>query len=138
MGIYMMGISVLLLAGTILSGLKKKKDLAQLKEKQPETLYAPSVRGEERRLYFLTDRGTAKFGHRIEDADRNVLYDAKVTKFSLTTPIGFVFTDHEHNRTTEQYLDLLFVTLMAFARTEANDGEGGNYGMLKSALGREK
>ena len=238
MGIYMMGIGVLLLAGTILSGLKKKKDLAQLKEKQPETLYAPSVRGEERKLYFLTDRGTAKFGHRIEDADRNVLYDAKVTKFSLTTPIGFVFTDHEHNRTTEhlvgqmentdwdtllidnhstfsfdgediwkhlkrngirvesgfkegkilrpeyrifrndqeiayaetsslnvheedaqakgklgdfipargyyrirtteQYLDLLFVTLMAFARTEANDGEGGSYGMLKSALGREK
>ena len=32
--------------------------------------------------------------------------------------------------TTEENLDLLFVTILAFARTEAVDAEGGTYGLL--------
>ena len=33
---------------------------------------APSVQGEERELYFLSDTGTAKVGHRVEDRQRRV------------------------------------------------------------------
>ena len=195
-----------------------------------------SRRNEERRLCFLTDLGTAKYGHRIEDKDRRVLYAAKVTKFTLTAPTGFEFIDHEHGRKTphlvgheettewntllidnhstftfdgeyiwdhlkrngiridagfqkgkvlwpqyriyrddeeialvesssayrheedteakgklgnlvpargfyriwtrEENLDLLFVTLLAFARSEANDGNGGSYGLLFGKKGR--
>ena len=62
--------------------------------------YAPSVKGEPRQLYFLTDTGTAKVGHRIEDAERNVLYEAKVTKFSLVGATGMDFIDHEKGTTT--------------------------------------
>ena len=32
--------------------------------------------------------------------------------------------------TREENLALLFVALLAIARTEANDGNGGNYGLL--------
>lgn len=230
MGIYMIVVGALILAVVLVSAVRAKKDLSALREMRPETSYAPSVTGEERHLYFLTDRGTAKFGHRIEDKDRRVLYEAKVTKFRLTAPVSFDFIDHEHGRTTphligqtentewdtllidnhstfsfdgediwkhlkrsgitvdarflegkplwtkyticrdgreiarvesssmypheedaeargrlgnlvpvrgfyriwtrEQNLSLLFVTLLAFARSEANDGEGGNYGLL--------
>ena len=190
--------------------------------------YAPSVQGEERSLYFLSDTGTMKIGHRLEDADRKVLYEAKVTKFTLLRPTEMEFIDgrtgvssqhgvghevtteyssilvdthstftldgediwkhlkrngitvesgfaegkilfpqyrifrdgreialvtsssrfvHEEDdkggigskvpvrgfyriRTREVNLDLLFVTVMAFARTSANDANGGNFGML--------
>ena len=64
-----------------------------------ELLYMPSVQGEERELYFITDRGTAKIGHRIEDKDRNVLYEAKVTHFTLMAPTGFDFIDHVNGTT---------------------------------------
>lgn len=100
MGIYMIAVGALVLAGVLVSGVRSRRALSALREAQPETGYAPSAAGEERHLYFLTDRGTAKYGHRIEDADRRVLYEAKVTKFSLTTPVGFDFIDHEHGRTT--------------------------------------
>ena len=63
--------------------------------------YAPSVKGEPRQLYFLTDTGTAKVGHRIEDADRHVLYEAKVTKFSLVGANQMDFIDHEKGLTTQ-------------------------------------
>ena len=62
--------------------------------------YAPSDKGEPRRLYFLTDTGTAKVGHRIEDAGKNVLYEAKVTRFSLVGATGMDFIDHEKGTTT--------------------------------------
>lgn len=41
----------------------------------------------------------AVIGHRIEDRQRRVLYEAKMTKFTLTSPYGFDFIDHEHGRT---------------------------------------
>lgn len=62
--------------------------------------YAPSEKGEERKLYFLSDMGTIKIGHQLEDASRNVLYEAKVTKFSPLSAIDMDFIDHLNNKTT--------------------------------------
>ena len=79
---------------------KDKKSVKQLKELQGETVYLPSEKGEQRTLYFKTDLGTPKYGHQIEDKNRRTLYEAKMTKFTLTAPFGFDFIDHEHNTTT--------------------------------------
>ena len=230
LGIYFLIIGVLMLGGAIYLYLKERKGLQEQIEKYGETTYLPSVKGEERELYFLTDLGTPKYGHRIEDADGKVLYEAKMTKFTLGSPYGFDFIDHvngetkphlvgheeaaENNTwlidnhytfsfdgedvwkhlkrhgirvltrfeegkplwihytvyrdeeiiaeaesssrhvhekdeesagklasmipargffriyTAEENLDLLFLTMMAFARTQANDARGGNYGLL--------
>ena len=229
-GIYCILVGVVLLGAMIFSKVKEKKALQEQEEKYGETTYLPSVKGEQRELYFLTDRGTAKYGHRIEDENGKVLFEAKMTKFTVTTPYGFDFIDHVNNETkphlvghevelenttllfdnhytftidgedvwkhlkkhgisvqtrfdedkplwlhytisrdgaviaevdsssyhvhekdeeragglstkipvrgyyriftAEQNLDLLFVTLMAFARTSANDDTGGNYKLL--------
>ncbi len=63
--------------------------------------YAPSEKGEERELYFLSDLGTVKIGHQLEDASRNVLYEAVVTKFSPIAAIEMDFIDHMNNKTTQ-------------------------------------
>jgi len=102
-GVYLMAVSAVILAAVIWSGVQKRQGLKQLEEENVlhgNTGLAPSVKGEERELCFLTDTGTAKIGHRIEDKQRRVLYEAKMTKFSLTAPYGFDFIDHEHSRTT--------------------------------------
>ncbi|MBO5994488.1 MAG: hypothetical protein J6Q41_03120 [Firmicutes bacterium] len=62
--------------------------------------YAPSEKGEERELYFLSDLGTMKIGHQLEDRSRNVLYEAVVTKFSPIMAIDMDFIDHLNNKTT--------------------------------------
>lgn len=103
LGIYIMVVSVVILAVVIWSGVQKQRGLKQLEEQRAlhgGADLAASVKGEERELYFLSDTGTAKIGHRIEDKQRRVLYEAKMTKFSLTSPYGFDFIDHEHCRTT--------------------------------------
>ena len=244
MGIYFLVIGVVILAVIAVSEFNSRsalKELEKMKAEQPEAPYAPSVKGEERQLYFMTDLGTPKYGHRIEDRERRVLYEAKMTKYTLTTPFGFDFIDHEHGtttphligheessewdsfildnhytfsfdgepiwehlkkngihvesdisagesgrlvgtnyrifrdgeeiayaesssqyaheedaekkgkrgnlvpvagffrvRTTEEDLALLFVTLLAFARTSASDDKGGNYGALKGTFQRIK
>lgn len=100
--IYILIVGVVILAVLLYSAIKGKQSQKQVREQQEslgQTHYAPSFRGEEREVYFLTDTGTPKYGHRIEDADRRVLYEAKMTKFSLATPYGFDFIDHEHGRT---------------------------------------
>ena len=102
-GLYLMIASAVILAVIVFSTIKEKQGQQQAKqarEAQGRTGYAPSVQGKERELYFLTDTGTAKVGHRIEDSARNVLYEAKMTKYSLATPYGFDFIDHEHNTAT--------------------------------------
>ena len=102
-GIYLMVISTVILAVVIWSTVQKKRGLKQLEEQHAlhgGAGLAPSVKGEERELYFLSNTGTAKVGHRIEDRQRRVLYEAKMTKFNLTSPYGFDFIDHEHGRTT--------------------------------------
>lgn len=99
-GIYAMiaggGILFLIIVLTV----KKRIDVKKLKETYGETTYAPSEKGGERELYFLTDLGTPKAGHRIEDKNRRVLYEAKMTKFTVASPFGFDFIDHEHHKTT--------------------------------------
>ena len=102
-GIYFMIVSAVILAVILISTIREKQSQRQLDEQRAangQMAYAPSVQGEERELYFLTDTGTAKYGHRIEDRSRKVLYEAKMTKFSVTTPFSFDFIDHEHGTTT--------------------------------------
>ena len=84
----------------IFSGFFGKKDNGSDNSSKSGSSYAPSVKGAPRQLFFLTDTGTAKAGHRLEDADRKVLYEAKVTKFSLIGATGMDFIDHEKGTTT--------------------------------------
>ena len=102
-GLYFIVVSVAILAVIAVSTVKEKqsqKQAAELREANGQRGFTPSTQGEERELYFLTDMGTPKYGHRIEDSDRRVLYEAKMTKFSLTTPYGFEVIDHEHGTVT--------------------------------------
>lgn len=99
-GIYAMiaggGILLIIVVLTV----KKRVSVKKLKETYGETTYAPGEKGEERELYFLTDLGTPKAGHQLEDGNGRVLYEAKMTKFTMASPFGFDFIDHEHNKTT--------------------------------------
>lgn len=101
-GIYILVVGIVLLAGTLFSIIRGRTALKKLKETEnigKEAVYPPSVLGEERELYFLTDLGTPKYGHRLEDAARNVLFEAKMTKFTMTSPFGFDFIDHVSGET---------------------------------------
>ena len=84
----------------LFDGLFGKKDNGSGKSDNSSASYAPSVKGEPRQLYFLTDTGTAKVGHRMEDVNKKVLYEAKVTKFSLVGATGMDFIDHVKGTTT--------------------------------------
>ena len=84
----------------LFDGLFGKKDNGSGKSGKSSASYAPSVKGEPRQLYFLTDTGTAKVGHRMEDVNKKVLYEAKVTKFSLVGATGMDFIDHVKGTTT--------------------------------------
>ena len=84
----------------LFDGLFGKKDNGSGKSDKSSASYAPSVKGEPRQLYFLTDTGTAKVGHRMEDVNKKVLYEAKVTKFSLVGATGMDFIDHVKGTTT--------------------------------------
>ncbi len=102
-GIYLMAVGAAILAIAIFSAVRTKKKnaaVAQQQERSGAAGYPAPDPGEEREVYFLTDRGTAKYGHRMEDAERRVLFEAKMTKFSLMTPYEFDFIDHEHQKTT--------------------------------------
>ena len=79
---------------------KNQKKLEQNRDTANSVTYAPSVPGPERQLYFITDLGTPKYGHRIEDHSRRVLYEARMTKFTLVQPFGFNFIDHQLGKTT--------------------------------------
>ena len=101
-GIYFIIAGGAILAIVIVSTIVQKVSVKKLKETQGETVYAPSEQGEEEReLYFITDVGTPKYGHRLEDKNRKVLYEAKMTKFAVATPYRFDFIDHTKNKTTE-------------------------------------
>ncbi|MBQ7645739.1 MAG: hypothetical protein IJS94_00575 [Clostridia bacterium] len=103
-GIYLIIAGGVIFFGIIIFTIINKKKVKELKGKYGETVYAPSEKRELRTLYFLTDLGTPKYGHRIEDKDRKVLYEAKMTKFTLTNPFGFDFIDHENGTTTPHYV----------------------------------
>lgn len=102
-GVYLMVLGAAIIAVVLVVGNKNKAALAELEEikaKRGNAVYAPSVKGVDREVYFLTDTGTMKYGHRIEDKNRKVLYEAKVTKFSMAAASRFDFIDHEHGTTT--------------------------------------
>ena len=103
LSIYAIVVGAAILAVLGVSEFRKRKGLQKVKAVQEERngiVYPPSAPGPRSQLYFLTDLGTTKAGHRIEDASRNVLYEAKMTKFTLTAPFEFDFIDYEHNVTT--------------------------------------
>lgn len=99
-GIYFMIAGGVILLILIFLTVKKKQSVKNLKETNGELTFAPSEKGEERTLYFLTDLGTVKVGHQLEDRNRRVLYEAKMTKFNPMSAFQFDFIDHEHNKTT--------------------------------------
>lgn len=100
-GIYFMVAGGAILILIIFLTIKKKTSVKKLKaDVENDISYAPSLKGPERRLYFLSDVGTVKVGHRIEDKNREVLYEGKMTKFSPMSDFGFSFIDHEHGKTT--------------------------------------
>ena len=99
-GLYAMIAGGVILIIIIFVTVKKKASVKKIKEINGEFTFAPSVKGEERALYFLTDLGTAKAGHHLEDKDRRVVYEAKMTKFSPLSAFEFDFIDHENNKTT--------------------------------------
>lgn len=99
-GIYIMIAGAVILLIVIFVTIKEKLSVKKLKDMNVDFTFAPSVKGEERALYFLTDLGTVKAGHHLEDRSRRVLYEAKMTKFSPFSAFEFSFIDHENNRTT--------------------------------------
>ena len=102
-GVYLMVLGAVIIAVVIVSGKKNKRGQAELEEmraKRGGVVYAPSVKGAEREVYFLTDTGTPKYGHRIESRSRKVLYEAKMTEFSMVSAYRFDFIDHEHGTRT--------------------------------------
>ena len=103
-GIYFIAVGAVILLMIVFLTVKQKTSVNKLKERQGEIQYLPSEKCEERELYFITDLGTPKFGHRIEDKDRRVLYEAKMTKFTLLSAYVFDFIDHEKNQTTHHLI----------------------------------
>ena len=99
-GIYLMIAGGAILILILFLTVRKKISVKKLKETNGEITYAPSEKGAERDLYFLSDLGTAKVGHRLEDKDRNVIFEAKMTKFSPLSAFPFEFIDHESGKTT--------------------------------------
>ena len=102
-GVYLMALGVAIVAVVIVGSIKNKQGQAELEEmraKRGGFTYAPSVKGPDREVYFLTDMGTPKYGHRIENKSRKVLYEAKMTKYSVVAAHHFDFIDHEHGTTT--------------------------------------
>ena len=88
-GIYIMIAGGVILLLVIFVTIKGKISVKKLKETNGEFAFAPSVKGEERSLYFLTDLGTVKVGHHLEDKNRKIIYDAKMTKFSPLSAFEF-------------------------------------------------
>ena len=102
-GVYLMVLGVAIVAVVFIASKKNKEGQAELEEmraKRGGFTYAPSVMGPDREVYFLTDMGTPKYGHRIESKSRKVLYEAKMTQYSVVAAYHFDFIDHEHGTVT--------------------------------------
>ena len=103
-GIYIMIAGGVILLIVIFVTVKQKLSVKKIKETNGEFTFAPSEKGEERSLYFLTDLGTVKVGHHLEDKNRKVIYEAKMTKFSPLSAFDFDFIDHENNKTVHHLI----------------------------------
>ena len=102
--LYLILIGVVLIAVALFTIVKNSRQRQEAKETktgfggEPQPLFQPSRQlPEEREVYFLTDLGTAKGTCHIEDAGRNLLYEAVCDKFSLTGDSLYTFVDREHN-----------------------------------------
>ena len=81
---------------------KQKKKYAGMKD---TVAFEPSNPGStERKLYFVTDLGTAKGTCRIEDENRRVLYEAVSRKYSLVADSEMEFVDRVKDRRTTHYI----------------------------------
>ena len=100
--LYLIGLGAALLLGSIFTIVKNSRQRSEVKADkavggEPQPLFGPSRQlPEEREVYFLTDLGTAKGTCRIEDGDRNLLYEAVCDKFSLVGDSLYTFRDREH------------------------------------------
>ena len=100
--LYLIVVGVLLIAVEIFAMLKNRKQRRQLAMREPEILFRNMIyHEEEKELYFLTDLGTPKGGCHIEDANREILYEAKCTNFSLVADSEYDFIDHVYPRTVK-------------------------------------
>lgn len=92
-GIYLMIAGGVIVLAVIILTVKKKISVKKLKETNGELTFAPSVKGEERTLYFLTDLGTVKVGHRLEDKNRSVIIyiDRCINKPEVISKIKVTF-----------------------------------------------
>ena len=77
-GVYAMAVGAVIVLAIIFLTVSQKKSVSKLKESQG--------------------------GHRIEDKDRRVLYEAKMTRFTPLSAYEFDFIDHERNRTTHHLI----------------------------------
>ncbi|MBQ4383134.1 MAG: DUF3592 domain-containing protein [Firmicutes bacterium] len=99
--IYLLIAGALITVFAVYSFVTNKKKNEELAESRPTELFgAPQPGLEERKLYFVTDLGTAKGTCHIEDANRTVLYEAVSTKFSLIADSEMEFVDHMLGRRT--------------------------------------
>ena len=99
--VYLIAIGALLVILELLGFLKNRRQKEELAAEETGPLFRAPRRGEEeRKLYFLTDLGTAKGTCHIEDAQRKVLYEAVCTKFNLVGDSRYEFVDHVLNRRT--------------------------------------
>ena len=100
--LYLILIGAALIAVSVFTMMKNGRQRSEVKadkaaggESQP--LFRPSHKlSEEREVYFLTDQGTAKGTCHLEDAGRNLLYEAVCDKFSLVGDSLYTFKDREH------------------------------------------
>ncbi len=99
--LYLIGGGAVMVLLTVLGFLKNRKQREDLASRETGPLFrAPRKGEEERRLYFLTDQGTAKGTCHIEDAERTVLYEAVCTKFNVIGDSKYEFVDHVLDRRT--------------------------------------
>ena len=106
--LYLILIGAVLIALSVFTMVKNSRQRSKVKadkavggETQP--MFRPSHKlPEEREVYFLTDQGTAKGTCHMEDAGRNLLYEAVCDKFSLVGDSLYTFRDREHG-TQKQY-----------------------------------
>lgn len=115
--IVIMIIGVVLLAVVIFLTVKKKVSVKNLKEANGEITYAPSVKGEE----LAYAENTSQYAHE-EDAEEH--------KVVSKIPVQGFYRVH----TREKNLDLLFMILVAMARSGATDERGGSRRMLFNTL----
>ncbi len=101
--LYLILIGAALIAVSVFTMVKNGRQRKAVKETKSEDgasqpLFRPSHKlPEEREVYFLTDQGTAKGTCHIEDAGRNLLYEAVCDKFSLVGDSLYTFMDREHS-----------------------------------------